>query len=88
MADHPSVYDGVGDVDKGDGLHSYIRSRLAASDIREAHESAVFAPLPPLDALRNVFSPAVTTLPGVGVKNRDPHSGDRIQLSLVDISRA
>ena len=76
------------DANKGDDINPNIRSRLVAREIRGHNEAAIFAPTPPLEALRTVLSLAVTQLPGEGPKDRRPNSEDRVQVSLVDISRA
>ena len=51
------------DVNKGDDLCPNVRSRLVARQIRQAGEDAIFAPTPPLEALRSVLSMAATDLP-------------------------
>ena len=48
----------------------------------------MFAPTPPLEALRTVLSLAATDLPGRPKRCRDPKSEKRCQVSFVDISRA
>ena len=76
------------ETNKGDDVEPNIRSRLVARQIRPAGQEAVFAPTPPLEALRTVLSLAATDLPGRPKKCRDPHSEMRCQISFVDISRA
>ena len=76
------------DVNKGDDEHPEIRSRLVARQIRGANEDPMFAPTPPLEALRTVLSYAATDLEGEKPKCRDGRSPNRIQISLIDISRA
>ena len=76
------------DVNKGDDLNPNVRSRLVARQIRQAGEEAIFAPTPPLEALRCIISMAATDLPGRPVHVRDPHSERRTQVSAIDISRA
>ena len=76
------------DVNKGDDESPDIRSRLVARQIRGANEDSLFAPTHPLEALRTILSYAATDLEGERPKCRDPNSPDRIQLSLIDISRA
>ena len=52
------------DVNKGDNACPNIRSRLVARQIRQAGEDAIFAPTPPLEALRSILSLATTDFPG------------------------
>ena len=44
------------DVNKGDNLNPNVRSRLVARQMRQAGEDAIFAPTPPLEALRSILS--------------------------------
>ena len=77
------------DVNKGDDLHPKYRSRLVARQLK-AHDrgnNSYFAPTPPLEALRTVLSLAATTLQG-WTPNYDPEADDRMQVSMMDISRA
>ena len=76
------------DVNKGDDVSPDIRSRLVARQIRGAHEDPMFAPTPPLESLRTILSYAATDMEGEKPKCRDPSSPNRIQISLIDISRA
>lgn len=76
------------DVNKGDDEHPNVRSRLVARDIRPAGVEAIFAPTPPLEALRAVLSLACTKLEGDHDKYSDASSEDPMQVSLVDVSRA
>ena len=76
------------DVNKGDDLNPNMRSRLVARQIRLAGEEAIFAPTPPLEALRSIISMAATDLPGRPLHVRNPESEHRTQLSAIDISRA
>ena len=76
------------DVNKGDNLNPNIRSRLVARQIRQAGEDAIFAPTPPLEALRSVLSLATTDFDGRAPHIRDGKSERRTQVSTVDISRA
>ena len=76
------------DVNKGDNEHPNIRSRLVARQIRQAGEDAIFAPTPPLEALRSVLSLAMTDFPGRPKHVRDGASERRTQISAIDISRA
>ena len=75
------------DTNKGDDENPNYRSRLVAREIRRRGEDSIFAPTPPLEALRTILMLAATpklwapdwvTLEG-------PH---RMQLSFIDISRA
>ena len=59
------------DVNKGDNLNPNIRSRLVARQIRQAGEDAIFAPTPPLEALRSILSLATTDFEGRPVHVRD-----------------
>ena len=76
------------DVNKGDDENPDIRSRLVARQMRGANEDPMFAPTPPLEALRTVLSYAATDIDGEKPKCRDGNSPDRMQISLIDISRA
>ena len=76
------------DVNKGDNENPNIRSRLVARQIRQAGEDAIFAPTPPLEALRSVLSMATTDFPGRPKHLREGSSERRTQISAVDISRA
>ena len=76
------------DVNKGDDVNPNIRSRLVARQIRQAGEEAIFAPTPPLEALRSILSMAATDMPGQPLHIRDPKSERRTQISAIDISRA
>ena len=77
------------DVNKGDDVNPRYRSRLVARQLK-AHDKSgesFFAPTPPLEALRTVLSLAATNMDGWET-NRDPHSEERTQISILDISRA
>ena len=50
------------DVNKGDDITPNYRSRLVARDIRKAGEDPIFAPTPPLEAVRMVLSAAATEI--------------------------
>lgn len=76
------------DVNKGDNESPNIRSRLVARQIRQSGEDAIFAPTPPLEALRSVLSLATTDFAGRPKHVRDGDSERRTQISAVDISRA
>ena len=76
------------DVNKGDNQCPNIRSRLVARQIRQAGEDAIFAPTPPLEALRSILSLATTDFEGRPRHIRDGNSERRTQISAVDISRA
>ena len=76
------------DVNKGDNLNPNVRSRLVARQIRQAGEDAIFAPTPPLEALRSILAIATTDFPGMPKHDRDRNSERRTQISAVDISRA
>ena len=76
------------DVNKGDNANPNVRSRLVARQIRQAGEEAIFAPTPPLEALRSVLSIAMTDFPDQPKHVRDGNSERRTQVSAVDISRA
>jgi len=76
------------DVNKGDDENPEIRSRLVARQIRGANEDPMFAPTPPLESLRTVLSYCATDMEGEAPKCRDGKSPNRVQISLIDISRA
>ena len=73
------------DVNKGDNEQPNIRSRLVARQIRQAGEEAIFAPTPPLEALRSVISLAATDCPGRPKHVREGKSERRTEISAVDI---
>ena len=75
-------------MNKGDDLNPNVRLRFVATQIQQAGEEAIFAPTPPLEALRSIISMAATDLPGRPVHIRDPKSGRRTQLSAIDSSRS
>ena len=75
-------------MNKGDDTNPNVASRLVARQIRQAGEDAIFAPTPPLEALRSIISMAATDMPGRPLHVRDPESNCRTQLSAIDISRA
>ena len=76
------------DVNKGDDVSPNIRSRLAARQIRQPGEEAVFAPTPPLESLRTILSLTATDITGRRRHVHDPRSEQRTQISAIDISRA
>ena len=76
------------DVNKGDDLNPNYRSRPVARNIRLPGEEAVFAPTPPLDALRTVLSAAAADWNGAKKHIRDPESKYRTQISFIYVSRA
>ena len=73
------------DVNKGDGLNPKVRSRLPARQVRHADEEDVFARTPPLEALRSIISLAATDLPSKTLHERDPRSGRRTRVSVINI---
>ena len=77
------------DVNKGDDENPNYRSRLVALEIRRKGEASIFAPTPPLEALRTVLSLTATKefWPDE-VWHARPESERRLQISLIDISRA
>ena len=77
------------DVSKGDDDTPNYRSRLAAREIRRKWEDSIFAPTPPLEALRIIFS--LTATRGVWRDENwcaDAESEERLQISFIDIFRA
>ena len=48
------------DTNKGDDQSPNYRSRLVAREVRQHWEQAIFAPTPPLEALRTILSIAAT----------------------------
>ena len=76
------------DVNKGDDDNPNYRSRLVAREVRKPWEASIFAPTPPLEALRTIISLAATEIKGVVTHDRRPNSIRRTQVSVVDISRA
>ena len=78
------------DTNKGDDDAPNYRSRLVARDIKRKGEDSIFAPTPPLEALRAILSLTATREfwpkeSWEGVSSESPH---RIQISFIDISRA
>ena len=75
------------DVNKADDASPNYRSRLVAKDFRRKGEDSIFAPTPPLEALRTILMLAATPLlwAPTWVCREGPH---RMQVSCVDISRA
>ena len=61
---------------------------MVAKDFKRKGQHSIFAPTPPLEALRTVLSLAATDLPGRARRCCDPNSKQRTQVSFVDISRA
>ena len=59
-----------------------------AREIRLKGEGAIFAPTPPLESLRMVFSHATTQFPNETRKIWDGESPDRQMIYFMDISRA
>ena len=76
------------DVNKGDEQNPKYGSRLVAREIRKPGEDSIFAPTPPLEALRTVLSHAATDMQGERKHVRDEVSEDRTQVSVIDIKRA
>ena len=75
-------------VNKGDDEHPNYRARLVARQIRHQGVESIFAPTPPLEAVRTVISAAATNYDHDAPGCRDPNSEERIQLSFIDIARA
>ena len=75
-------------VNKGDDQVPNYRARLVARQIRHQGVESIFAPTPPLEAIRTVCSIAATQFPGESALCRDPSSEERIQISFIDIARA
>ncbi len=77
------------DVNKGDEMTPNYRSRLVARQMKVMDQSgqSFFAPAPPLEALRTVLSLAMTAI-GDHKPDWDPNSGNRTQVSFVDVKRA
>ena len=75
-------------TNEGNNQNPNVRARLVARQICNAGECPLFAPTPPLDALRSVLSTAATDFEHDGPKDRRPESEGRWQVSFVDISRA
>ena len=73
------------DVNKGDDVHPEYRSRLVAKHIRHKGVEAVFAAMPPIEAIRTIVSMMATELPGEVFETTGK---DRVQLSVIDIKRA
>ena len=67
-------------VNKGDDESPNYRSRLVAREIRLPGEASIFAPTPPLEALRSILSMAATDLRGRPAHDRRPGSNRRTQV--------
>jgi hypothetical protein len=76
------------DTNKGDDDNPNYRSRLVAREVRQAWESTIFAPTPPLESLRSILSLAATDLKGRKPHVRQGDSPQRTQISIIDIKRA
>ena len=74
-------------TNKWDHSNPNVRCRLVARQIRRAGTESLFAPTPPLEALRTVLSSAATQFPDEPKKTWNEKSEQRMQLSFVDISR-
>ena len=74
------------DVNKGDDMNPNYRSRLVARQLkaRDMSGKSYFAAAPPLEALRTVVSLAMSRI-GTHQPIWDPHSAQRVQISMVDI---
>ena len=72
------------DINKGDSVHPEFRSRLVAQEIKIDKREDLFAATPPLEAMKLLFSLAVTE--GVGYKLGDKKGGNK--LDFIDIKRA
>ena len=76
------------ETNMGDDDQPNIRSRLVAREIRTAGQDTIFAPTPPLESLRMSLCSASTTIGHDWVVDWDPHSDNRTQILMIDISRA
>ena len=76
------------ETNKGDNEHPHIRSRLVAREICTAGQDAIFAPTPPLESFRMIFSMASTSTGTTWKVDWDPSSPNRTQILMLDISRA
>ena len=77
------------DTNKGDDQEPNYRSRLVARDFRRKGEDSIFAPTPPLEALRTILSMVATKeCWPAGCWGAGPDSEKRLQISMIDISRA
>ena len=76
------------DTNKGDDERPNYRSRLVAMEVRKPWESSIFAPTPPLESLRAIFSLAATDVTGRRAHDRRGTSPQRTQISIIDIKRA
>ena len=76
------------EVNKGDDINPNVRSRLVAREIKQPGQESIFAPTPPLESLRMVLSYATTQFKGKTRKTWEAKSEKRMQVSMIDISRA
>ena len=72
------------DINKGDESNKDYRSRLVAQEIKKDKREDLFAPTPPLEAKKLLFSLAVTE--GYGYIKGNEKNG--MKIDFVDISRA
>ena len=70
-------------------MNPNYRSRLVARQLkaRDMSGKSYFAPAPPLEALRTVVSLAMSRI-GTHQPIWDPHSAQRVQISMFHIKRA
>jgi len=76
------------DVNKGDDEEPSYRSRLVAKHFKRKGDDIIFAPTPPLEALRAILMLAATPTIWVPTWAMSLSDENRIQISFVDISRA
>ena len=78
------------DTNKGDDEAPNYRSRLVARDIKRKGEDSIFAPTPPLEALRAILSLTATRefWPKECWEGASAEGPQRVQISFIDISRA
>ena len=77
------------DVNKGDDINPNYRSRLVAREIRRKGEDSIFAPTPPLESLRTILSlTASRDYWPDHIYSATAEGKERLQISLIDISRA
>ena len=72
------------DINKGDEEYEEYRSRLVAKEIKRDKREDLFAATPPLEALKALFSLAVTE----GVGYNKGKKGEGVKIDFIDVRRA
>ena len=73
------------DINKGDQIHWEYRSRLVAKEINTGNELTLFAATPPWEAIKLLFSLAVTC--GIGWNSNNGRAMGK-KIEVIDVRRA